>query len=199
MTDYQPTTEAPAEDRDRAIGTSSGDDIHPEDADDEWATGPARTGIRLRVMTGALVVLITLAGGFWGGAVVEKHHGSGSSSSSISALAASASPQGSGPRSGLGAGTGLGSGAGKPATSGRVADLSGDVVDVTDSTGASVKVAISASTTIIRVSTRAAGPIQIGDNLVVRGTKNADGSVAASSVTATSPSVASGSGAPTGG
>jgi hypothetical protein len=175
---------------------AAGGDIHPEDPDDEWATDATRPGIRVRAATGILLLLVALAGGFWGGAVAEKHHVSGSTSlasafaSRLSALRGGTGGSGS---TGFGGGGGLfgGTGAGAPATSGLATDVTASVIDVTDSAGASVTVRVSPSTRIIRVSTQTAGPIAIGDNLVVRGTKNPDGSVAASSITATAAGAAS--------
>jgi hypothetical protein len=62
--------------------------IHPEDPDDEWVVEQTGRSLRVRYLTGVLVLLVAIGGGFWGGVVSEKHHGSGTvASGAASALA----------------------------------------------------------------------------------------------------------------
>ena len=130
-------------------------DIHPEDPDDEWPTDRARSGLRLAAPTALLLALVVLAGGFWGGAVAERHHaGSSSGSSALSALASrfAAARGATGSTGGAGAGgTGFGGaagfgGAGTSAAAGIVTGVQGDILYVTDSTnGNLIKVVVGPS------------------------------------------------------
>jgi hypothetical protein len=194
-------------------GGAGGDDIHPEDPDDDWAAASAPSGMRIRRLTGVLVLLVALVGGFWGGALAEKHHGNPTSSSALaSRLAALRSGRGAsagastGTGAGAGAGASLGAGGsgfgggtsgfgtggagGSPATSGLVTEIQGPLVYVTDQGGNLVKVTLSPSTRVTRTATGTAGPLAVGDSVVVRGTKSADGSVTATAVVATAAGAA---------
>lgn len=175
--------------------------IHPDDADDEWSQRPARRGIRLHLPTAILLTLLVLAGGFWGGAVAEKHHnGSPSSNSALSALAnrfaaaRGATGTGTGSRSGrTGSGGGLTGGAGGlagAATAGIVTGVQGDVLYVTDASGNLIKVTIGPSTTVTRTAKSNLAGLQTGDTVVVSGTTAANGSVTATAVRASGQGVA---------
>jgi hypothetical protein len=167
--------------------------IHPDDPDDDWAAvSPTGRGLRVRALTGSLVVLAVLAGGFWGGVVAEKHHGSGSATTSASAIAArfaaaarGASGTGTG---GTGGFSGFGGAAGA-ATSGLVTGVVGNVLYVTNSSGALVKVTVGPSATITRTGKSSLSGLQTGDTVIVSGTKAANGSVSATSVRATAQGV----------
>jgi hypothetical protein len=182
--------------------------IHPDDPDDEWSTAQTRSGWRLRAPTAVLLALLVLAGGFWGGAVAEKHH-SGSSSSASSALGALASRLAAA-RSGTGSTTGSGAGAGgftgaggfggaSSATSGIVTGVQGDILYVTDSTGALVKVVVSSSVPVTRTAKSSLAGLQTGDTVVVQGTKASNGEVTATSLRATAQGVTAAGGSGGGG
>jgi hypothetical protein len=175
-------------------------DIHPDDPDDEWATGPTRSGIRLHAPTAVLLSLIVLAGGFWGGAVAEKHHsGSSSGSNALSALAsrfaAARSTTGTSGATGFGgrgaASTGTATGS---ATAGIVTEVQGNTLYVTDASGNLVKVTVSPSATVTRTAKSSLAGLQTGDTVVVQGTTGAGGSVTATSVRATGQGVSAGGG-----
>jgi hypothetical protein len=55
------------------------------DSDEEWVSQTTR-GIRLGVPAAALLAIVLVAGGFWGGAALEKSHGG--SSSGLASVAA---------------------------------------------------------------------------------------------------------------
>ncbi len=173
-------------------------DIHPDDPDDEWSTGPVRSGLRLRAPTAALLALVVLAGGFWAGAIAEKHHSGSSSSSALSALASrfaaarGASGSGAAGASGLaGAGAGGAAGAAGSATSGIVTGVVGNILYVTDSSGALVKVEVGPSVPITRTAKSSLAGLQTGDTVVVQGSKGTGGEVTATSVRATGQGVTS--------
>lgn len=76
-------------------------------------------------------------------------------------------------------------GAGAPATTGKVKVVDGNDLYVTDTSGAVFKVLVSDSTTMVRSGPATAHDIQPGDTVVVEGTRNNDGSVAATGLKAT--------------
>jgi hypothetical protein len=182
-------------------------DIHPEDPDDDWSAARVKSGLRLHVPTAVLLGLIILAGGFWGGAVAEKHHGSGSAAAAnpLSALARQfAASRGSTAVGGTGAGgtgaggTGARGGAGGgaagfgAAASGTVIGVSGQTLDISDASGNIVKVQIASSTTITRTSKSSLGSLQVGDTVVVAGSTASNGVVSATSVRASAAGTAPG-------
>ncbi len=176
--------------------------IHPEDPDDEWVT-QENTGrsFRVRYLTAGLLVLGLLGGGFWGGVVAEKHHGSGSAST-LSALASRFAAARAGAGAGGGAGGGLGGfgGAGGAAATGTVIDVQGDVVDISDSAGNIVKVTVGPTARVTRTVTTPVSGLQIGDTVVVSGTTGAGGAVQATAVRASAAgTTAAGGGTAAGG
>lgn len=174
--------------------------VHPEDPDDEWESGPAPRGVRLHALTAGLVGIALLAGGFWAGAVAEHHHNGSSSTNSLGALAsrfaAARAAGGLGGAAGLGAaGGGSGTtGGGGGLTSGIVTEVQGDTLYVTDSTGNLIKVQVGSSATVTRTSSTPLSGLQVGDNVVVVGSKGSNGTVSATTVRATPAGTASGTG-----
>ena len=78
------------------------------------------------------------------------------------------------------------------ATSGTVTDIIGNTLYVTNSSGNLVSVTIGPSTTIDRNAKSTLSALQPGDTVTVQGTKSADGTVAAASVSATQAGVTAG-------
>ncbi len=179
--------------------------IHPDDPDDEWAVAPTGRGVRVRVITGALLVLAVLAGGFWGGVVAEKHHGgSNSASTAASALASRFAALRGGAASGSGASTFSGAGgraATAGATTGLVTEVQGNILYVTenDAAGTLVKVTVGPSTTVTRTAKSSLSGLQQGDTVIVTGTKAASGTVSATAIRATGQGVTAGGGTGSGG
>ena len=163
-------------------------DTDQED-DDTWPERSPRKGIRMSVPTFALLGLLIAAGGIWGGAALQRSHGVSSATSSTASSFASLF-------GGRGASGGGLSGAGSfgAATSGTVTGVEGSTLYVTDSSGTLVKVSVGPSTTVNRNAKSSLGSLQVGDTVVVQGSKSSSGSVSATSVAATAAGVTAGFG-----
>ena len=173
--------------------------IRPDDPDDEWALPESSRVLRVRYFTGILVILLAVGGGFWGGVVAEKHHGTGTSTtasafaSRVAALLAAGAAAGgfagagatTGSASG-GAGTGgAGAGTAAPTTSGTVIDVSGDLLEISDSQGQIVKITVGPSASVSIASKSSLSGLTIGDTVVVSGSRGSGGTFDATAVTAT--------------
>ena len=168
------------------------------DDDEEWPVRGPRKGIRMPVPTMLLLAVLIGAGGLWGGAALQRSHGSTSTSSAASPFAALRGGGASG-ISGLGGAGPLGG-----ATTGTVTSVIGSTLYVTNSSGNLVKVTVGSSATVNRNAKSSLASLQVGDTVVVQGSKASNGSVTATSVSATEAGVSSGfpgfgSGAGTGG
>ena len=161
-----------------------------EGESDEWPTqGPAK-GLRLPWPVAGLLVLLLAFGGLWAGAYMQR--GSSSSSSSASPFGGSFSLP-SGAASGRGsAGTGGFSGTSSGGTSGTVTDIIGSTLYVTTASGNLVAVTVGTNATVDRNAKSSLAALQPGDTVTVQGTKAKDGTVTASSVSATQAGVSSG-------
>ncbi len=177
----------------------------PFDGDDEWPVrGPAK-GIRLALPTAVLAVVLLVAAGFWGGAIVEKNHGASSSAASVAArfrstasgTAANGATGGGFAGGGFRGGGGFAGGGGAGGTSAATGTLSvvdGKTLYVLTSTGSLVKVTLGQSTTVTRNATTSADGLRPGDSVVVQGSAAKNGDVAATSIAATGSGVSSGAG-----
>ncbi len=176
-----------------------------DDGDDEWPVrGPAK-GIRLAVPAAALIAVVLVAAGFWGGATLQKRNGgSGSGNSPLaSAFAArfrsAAGATGATGATGAGGATGAagfgGFGGGSTAAAvGTVSVVDGNTLYVLSATGSLVKVTLGASTTITRNAKAPAVGLRPGDTVIVQGSTGANGNVTALSVSATAPGVSASGG-----
>jgi Domain of unknown function (DUF5666) len=191
--------------------------LPPDDGDDEWAVrGPAK-GIRLAVPMAALIGVLLVAAGFWGGATLQKRSGGSGSGNASLASAFAARLRGSGATGATGA-TGAAGAAGfggfggsSAAAVGTVSVVDGSTLYVLSATGSLVKVTLGPSTTITRNAKAPASGLRPGDTVIVQGSTGGNGEVTASSVSATAPGVSAtggfgggrfggaGSGAATGG
>jgi len=165
-----------------------GDALHdaPGGDDDEWPERGPRKGIRMPIPTVLLLAVLIAAGGLWGGAALQRSHGSASASSAASPFAAL---RGSGATA---AGGLAGAGALGGATTGTVTSVSGSTLYVTNSSGNLVKVTVGSTATVNRNAKSSLASLQVGDTVVVQGSKASDGSVTATSVSATAAGVSSG-------
>jgi len=164
----------------------------PASEPEDWPSrGPAK-GVRINWLTALLVVLLIGGGGIWGGAALQRSHGSstGSLASSIASRFASlrSGSSGSGGTSHF---AGLGSSA---ATTGTVTEVQGSTLYVTNSSGNLVEVKLTPSTTVTRDAKTTLSALAPGDTVVVEGTKAKNGTVSASSVSATAQGVTPGGG-----
>ncbi len=157
---------------------------------DEWPTqGPTR-GLRLPWPAAGLLVLLLAFGGIWAGAYMQRS--SSSSSSSSSPFGGSFSlPSGASLRRGTG-GPGGFPGASTSGTAGTVTDIIGSTLYVTTASGSLVAVNVGTNATVNRNANSALSALLPGDTVTVQGTKDKDGTVTASSVSATQAGVSSG-------
>ncbi len=175
--------------------------------DDDWPTrGPAR-GIRLAIPAAALIAILLVGAGFWGGATLQKDHGSSGGTgggngvaalaSRLRALAGATGASGATGARGTTGAAGLFGGLGGAAsgTTGTISVVDGDVLYLLTSDGALVKVTLDPSTTTItRNATGKAVDLRPGDTVVVQGATSANGNVSATSIAASAPGVSSGRG-----
>jgi hypothetical protein len=177
-----------------ADGPRAGGSVVPEalDPDDdlfEESWDAPKKSNRLTVM---LVVALLVVAGFAGGVLVQKHHDVG-----LAAAAAGVAPrraagagngggrgQGAPASAAPGAGAGGGGAAGAPVVEGTVRTVNKDSIEVTDGSGAVVRVFVPQTAT---VTARGLGGLAFGAPVSVTGTKEVDGSVTATSVTARPP------------
>lgn len=168
----------------------------PLDDDDAELTAvlTRRPRAKLPSLTLVLAAIVVASAGFLGGALVGKHYGSSSGSGNFAAafrgLAARATASasggtGSGARSGFpGAGGGLFGGGN--ATIGSIKLVDGSTIYVQTTAGDIVQVATSAATKVTVSSTVPVKDLKPGETVIVEGSKNSSGAVAATSISQTS-------------
>jgi hypothetical protein len=147
-----------------------------------------RPRAKLPSLTLVLAAIVVASAGFLGGALVGKHYGSSSS------RAAAAFSQFAGARASASAGSGTGStaagrtglfGAGN-ATVGTIKLIDGATVYVQTTAGDIVQVATSAGTKVTVSSTVPVTNLRPGQTVIVEGSKNSSGAIAATSISQTS-------------
>jgi len=178
-------------------GWLAGDDAG--ESDEEWVSETTH-GIRLGLPAAGLLALVLVAGGFWGGAELQKSQG-GSSTSALAGVAARfRSAAGTGATGAAGSRFAGLFGGSTAATAGTISVVNGNTLYVNDtSTGSIVKVTVTKSTTITRNADAATDDLRPGDTVTVQGATGSSGAVTATSVSATAPGVSSGFGGfPTG-
>ncbi len=153
---------------------------------DDWDDAPIMPRARMPWVTRLLTFAVVAGLAFVGGVYAHKHWGTSSSSSSTgtgaaSGFAAARRAGGFGGFSRGGGGTGGGA-AGSLGTSGQVSYIKGSTLYVADLTGGTVKVSTTGAR-VSKTSTIAPTLIHPGDTVVVVGTKRANGTVAATSIT----------------
>ncbi len=172
----------------------AGDDAG--DADEEWVS-QATHGIRLALPVAALLAVVLVAGGFWGGAELQKNQG-GSSTTALAGVAArfrSAAAGGATGATGAIASRFGGLFASTAAAAGTISVVDGNTLYVNDTaTGSIVKVTLTKSTTVTRNADAAAIDLRPGDTVTVQGATGNSGAVTATSVSATAPGVSAGFG-----
>ncbi|MGO8723492.1 MAG: hypothetical protein ACLQRM_12265 [Acidimicrobiales bacterium] len=154
-------------------------------ADDEWPIRSPRSGLRLKYPTAVLVALLIGAGGLWGGAALQRAHGTTGASSGASSFARLFGSSGfSGVTRGSFPGVATTS-----AAAGIVTTIEGNTLYVTTATGGLVKVTLGKSTTYTREAKSTASAMQPGDTVIVQGTTAKNGTVTATSVADTAAGV----------
>jgi len=166
-----------------------------DDGDDLTAVLTRRPRAKLPSLTLVLAAIVVASAGFLGGALVGKHYGSSSSGNLAAAfgrLAARASATASGGTGGTGSGAGAGLGGrgglfgGGNATIGTIKLIDGGTVYVQTAAGDIVQVATSAGTRVTVSSTVPVKDLQPGETVIVEGSKNSSGAIAATSISQTS-------------
>jgi Domain of unknown function (DUF5666) len=208
LSDYDPDSEIPygvhaQEGRTKEHSTIAGTLTAPHEGpeqnsadeavseDEEWVSKTTH-GIRLGIPLAALLTVVLVAAGFWGGAELEKSRAS--SSSPAAALAARfRSGAGSGAAGTAGLRFGGALGGSTAAATGTVSVVAGNTLYVLTSTGSLVTVTLTKSTTITRNATATAVDLRPGDTITVQGATSG-GSVTATSISATAPGVSSSAG-----
>ncbi len=191
---FDETLPTPAGGQDSAI-VDPNNPLFEDDA--PWPSHAIRRGLRVRVPTAVLLVLLVAGGAFWGGAEVQRHRGGSSGGTASSAASRFRSLFGGagagGTRSGAGSFAGLGSTTSAAAT-GSVTFVKGDTLYVTTSSGNIVTVQVTSSTKLTRNATASASALKPGDTVVVQGSTAKDGTVTASSISATAQGVSTAGG-----
>lgn len=152
--------------------------------DDLWPVRAPAKGIRLPVPAAILLVLLIAAGGIWGGAALQRSQGSSAASTFSAARLAFSHGE-----TGAGAFSRFASGSASGATTGTVTVIDGSTLYITNAAGNIVKVTLTPSTTITRDAKAAAADLRPGDTVVIEGVTAKNGTVAASSVSATAAGV----------
>jgi len=129
---------------------------------------------RATLPVAGLAALALAAAGFSGGVEVQKGQGDGGgTSAAVSARAGGGAPGGTAATSAT------------SATTGTVKSTDGGTLTITTADGKAVKVTPSADATVTRNAKSDAGEVHPGDAVVIQGRTASDGSVTATSVTAT--------------
>ncbi len=131
---------------------------------------------RIPRMTLVLTVALAGAGAFIGGAEAQKHLGSSTSSSNGSAAAGGLASRF---RS---SGSGKAANANGGVTFGTVTAIKGSTLYVTDASGNTIKVATSPASQVSKTVTGSVKDAHPGDTVVVTGTKRANGTIDARSI-----------------
>jgi hypothetical protein len=165
----------------------------PLDNGDELTTVlTRRPRAKLPSVTLILAAVVVASAGFLGGALVGKHYGSsgtGSLAAAFRGLAArataSASPGASGGTGSGFAGRGGGVFGGGNATIGTIKLIDGSIVYVQNTEGDIVQVATSSGTKVTISETVPVKDLQPGETVIVEGSKNSSGAIAATSISQT--------------
>jgi hypothetical protein len=160
--------------------------------DADWPVKGSQSRIRLRPLTALLTIALIAVAGIYGGAELEKRHGTSGSTGGTSNAAFSG--RGTGGFTGGPGGTTTAS----RGTSGTVTEVTAKTLYLTSSAGKLIKVSLTSKTTFTRTSATATGGLELGDSATVQGAKNAKGVLVATSVTATAKGVTATFGAPGG-
>ncbi len=169
-------------------------DDEPQPAD----TLPVRPRRKLLTpVSGGLLAVVLVAGGFIGGVQVQKHQGNGTNNgaarnglpAAFAARLAAGGGQAPGAAGGTGTGTArAGSGSGG-ATAGTVANIKGSTLYVTSADGTTVKVKTNDNSKVTRNAAGSVAGVHPGDTVVIQGSTASSGTVTASSITATAKGV----------
>lgn len=166
-------------------------DLTPS-TDDEFETEPLPLPRRRRLplLTAALALAVVAGGAFVGGIEMQKHQGGSSSRGGNGTASAFAARLGRDTTTGAtttgttaSGATGTRGGAfGGGATIGTVTAIKGSTLYITDTSGNTVKVATSPSSSVTKTVSSSVKGINPGDTVVVRGSQGTNGTVTAESI-----------------
>ena len=163
-----------------------------DDGHDLTAVLTRRPRAKLPSLTLVLAAIVVASAGFLVGALVGKHYGGSSSGNLAGAFGGfAARPTTSGGSAGGGAGSVAGTGGrtglfgGGNATVGTIKLIDGATVYVQTAAGDIVQVATSAGTKVTVSSTVPVKDLQPGETVIVMGSKNSSGAIAATSISQT--------------
>ena len=164
-----------------------------DDGDELTAVLTRRPRAKLPSVTLILAAIVVASAGFLGGALVGKHYGSSGSGNLAAAFrglaaaraTASASPGASGGTGSGFAGGGGGAFGGGNATIGTIKLIDGSIVYVQNTAGDIVQVATSPGTKVTISQTVPVKDLQPGETVIVEGSKNKSGAIAATSISQT--------------
>jgi hypothetical protein len=177
--------------------------FYDDDTEPGADTLPARPRRKLLTpVSGGLLAILLLAGGFIGGVQVQKRQGDDSATGNgLPAAFAARLAQGGGGAGGggqaggpgtagaAGTGTARSGGGSGGATAGTVANVKGSTLYVTSGDGATVKVKTNDNSKVTRNASGSVGSVHPGDTVVIQGSTASSGTVTASSITATAKGV----------
>jgi hypothetical protein len=166
--------------------TVEGDVLSPDDHNDfDLEVLAARRRRRLPLVTAALAVGVIAAAAFIGGVEIQKHYGGSSGTGTAGGTGAFAAARSRAAAGGTSTGAARGGfGAAAGVTAGTVTVIKGKTLYVTDTSGNTVKVTTSAASRVTKTvsSTVALSSIKPGSTVVVQGTTQKNGNIAASSI-----------------
>jgi hypothetical protein len=168
------------------------DDDEPQPVD-TLPVRPRRT--LLTPVSGGLLAVMLVAGGFIGGVQVQKHQGASGGGARNGLPAAFAARLAAGGGAAPGAASGAGTGAARAgggsggATAGTVANIKGSTLYVIGADGATVRVKTNDNSKVTRNAAGSVAHVHPGDTVVIQGSTASSGTVTASSITATAKGV----------
>jgi hypothetical protein len=167
-----------------------------EDAPVEDPRPPRPRRRLLTPVSGGLLAIALVAGGFIGGVEVQKGQDDGAGGGATGFARAGGLGGAAGRQGGSGATTATGAGAGRAtaagganATAGTVANVKGTTLYVTSADGTTVKIRTNDNAKVTRNAEASVASVHPGDTVVVQGAKNDNGTITAASITATAKGV----------
>ena len=185
-------TTTPANDAEAPTGANDGfeilfgDELFGDESE-VWTERSSSKAFRASWLVTTLSALLLMMGGIWLGAFLQRHQSS-SAASAPSAFSGLFAP---GLRGATGTGSNANTGASTNITSGTVTDIIGRTLYVTDSSGNLVAVKVGSSTTVDRNARSTLSALKPGDTVTVQGSTEKNGSVDATTISASAKGVTS--------
>jgi hypothetical protein len=153
--------------------------LEPPAPDDQWESAKVTKGVRIPIPAAALVVIAVGLLGLWGGAQLKGSN----ASATTNATNGNGFRRGNGEFPGGGGGGRNGANPGRGGTVGTVQSVDGNMITITTPNGGTVTVTVNGSTTVTKTDTGSLSDVTPGENIIVRGTTNSDGSTTANQIT----------------